>query len=83
MCLTIVNNFPVTHKSMHLIIKPYTLIYNTCNDIPYVGKFWRGKILANLANGLPFAKIFPANIYKYDEIPEQNYYNNGGTAKVF
>ena len=43
----------------------------------------RGKILANLANGRPFAKIFPANIYKYDEIPEQNYYNNGGTAKVF
>ena len=28
----------------------------------YVGKFWRGRILANLANGR-FAKIFPANIY--------------------
>ena len=27
--------------------------------IPYVGKFWRGKILANLANGWQFAKIFP------------------------
>ena len=32
--------------------------------IPYVGKFWRGKILANLANGWQFAKIFPTNIYK-------------------
>ena len=28
-------------------------------------------------------KFFPANIYKHDEIPEQNYYNNGGTAKLF
>ena len=47
------------------------------SSIPYVGKFWRRKILANLANGGLFAKIFPANIYKHDEIPEQNYYNNG------
>ena len=31
--------------------------------IPYVGKFWSGKILANLANGRPFTKIFPANIF--------------------
>lgn len=40
----------------------------------YVGKFWSGKF---------FGEFSPANIYKYDEIPEQNYYNNGGTAKVF
>ena len=38
--------------------------------------------MANLANGRPFAKIFPANIFNMpNRIPEQNY-NNGGTAKV-
>ena len=37
---------------------------NDDDDVPYVGKFWRGKILANLANGWQFAKIFPTNIYK-------------------
>ena len=37
-------------------------------DIPYVGKFWRGKIFANLANGAQFAKFFCANSYKYSEI---------------
>ena len=48
--------------------------------IPYVGKFWSGKILANLANGRPFTKIFPANIFNTpNQIPEQNY-NNGRTA---
>ena len=51
------------------------------SQLPYVGKFWRGKILENLSNGLPFGKIFPTNICKYDEIPEQNYYNNDGTFK--
>ena len=39
-------------------------------DIPYVGKIWRGKILANLANGVQFVKIFHANSYKYSEITE-------------
>ena len=38
--------------------------------VPYVGKIWRGKILANLANGVQFAKIFRANSYKYSEITE-------------
>ena len=38
--------------------------------IPYVGKIWRGKTLANLANGVQFAKIFRANSYKYSEITE-------------
>ena len=38
--------------------------------IPYVGKIWRGKILANLANNVQFAKIFLANSYKYSEITE-------------
>ena len=33
----------------------------------------RGKILANLANGKPFAKIFLANIFNTpNQIPEQN-----------
>ena len=41
--------------------------------VPYVGKFWSGKILANLANGKPFAKVFPANIFNTpNRIPEQN-----------
>ena len=32
-----------------------------------------GKILENLANGKPFAKIFPANIFNApNQIPEQN-----------
>ena len=35
-----------------------------------MGKFWRGKILANLANGVQFAKFFRANSYKYSEITE-------------
>ena len=39
-------------------------------DLPYVGKIWRGKILANLANSVQFAKIFRANSYKYSEITE-------------
>ena len=34
------------------------------------GKIWRGKILANLANGVQFAKIFYTNSYKYSEITE-------------
>ena len=38
--------------------------------IPYVGKIWRGKILANLANGVQFAKFFHANSQKYSEITE-------------
>ena len=38
--------------------------------LPYMGKIWRGKILANLANGVQFAKIFHANSYKYSEITE-------------
>ena len=43
-----------------------------------MGKFWNGKILANLANGRPFAKIFPANIFNTPNlIPEQNYNNAG------
>ena len=44
--------------------------FSTRNYIPYVGKIWRGKILANLANGVRFAKIFHANSYKYSEITE-------------
>ena len=39
-------------------------------QIPYVGKIWRRKILANLANGVQFAKIFHANSYRYSEITE-------------
>ena len=39
-------------------------------EIPYVGKIWRGKILANLANGVQFAKFFHANSHKYSEITE-------------
>ena len=35
--------------------------------ILYVGKIWRGKVLAN---GVQFAKIFHANSYKYSEITE-------------
>ena len=38
--------------------------------LPYVGKIWRGKILANLANGVQFTKILHANSYKYSEITE-------------
>ena len=50
-------------------------------NIPYVGKFWSGKILAN---GRPFAKIFPANIFKTpNRIPEQNYNNGAGLLKYF
>ena len=33
-------------------------------------KIWRGKILANLTNGVQFVKIFHANSYKYSEITE-------------
>ena len=33
-----------------------------CNNILYVGKFWRGKILAN---GWQFAKIFPRTVYHW------------------
>ena len=36
--------------------------------ILYVRKIWRGKIFANLVNGVQFAKIFLANSYKYSEI---------------
>ena len=35
--------------------------------ILYVGKIWRGKILAD---GVQFAKVFHANSYKYSEITE-------------
>ena len=43
---------------------------NCVYSIPYVGKIWRGKILANLANGVQIAKFFHANSYKYSEITE-------------
>ena len=35
-----------------------------------MGKIWRGKILANLANGVQFAKFFHANSHKHSEITE-------------
>ena len=38
--------------------------------ISYVGKIWRGEILANLVNDVQFAKFFHANSYKYSEITE-------------
>ena len=41
--------------------------YCLCNEVPYVGKFWRVKILAN---GVQFTKFFHANSYKCSEITE-------------
>ena len=38
---------------------------SSVTEIPYMGKIWRGKILANLVNGWQFAKIFPTNVHKY------------------
>ena len=46
---------------------------NENNYIPYVGKFWSGKKLANLANCGLFANILPANNF-FSEI--QNYFSN-------
>ena len=43
------------------------------NHLPYVGKFWSGKKLANLANCGLFANILPANNF-FTEI--QNYFSN-------
>ena len=49
-----------------------------------MGKFWSGKILANLANGRPFAKIFPANSFNMpNQIPEKIITMAGLHAKVF
>ena len=35
-------------------------------EIPYMGKIWSGKNLANLENGAQFTKFFPANILTGD-----------------
>ena len=35
---------------------------NTKNDIPYSGKVWLGKSLANLVNRLLFAKLKPSKL---------------------
>ena len=42
-------------------------------QLTYVGKFWSGKKLANLANCGLFANILPANNF-FSEI--QNYFSN-------
>ena len=34
------------------------------------GKYWRRKIMVNLANDGQFAKTFPTNTYKYSESTE-------------
>ena len=38
--------------------------------IPYEGKFWRGKILANLAINANSPNFFPANTYNDTETTE-------------
>ena len=38
--------------------------------IPYAGKFWRGKILANLAINANSPNFFPANTYEDTETTE-------------
>ena len=64
------------------IVGVYSIDIITCTGRMNIINTVHGKILANLVNDRPFAKIFLANFYKH-EIPEQNYYNNGRTAKVF
>ena len=62
---------PNTHIYIHTCtyISITNLLYNqnryhdgqiACFYIPYSGKVWRGKILANLANRLRFAKLKPS-----------------------
>ena len=48
----------------HIFDNVIKSIQRKVSQLPYVGKFWRGKILANLVNGWQFTKIFPTNIYK-------------------
>ena len=58
---------------LHHELRDYSLgqiAFGVFRALPYVGKIWRGKILANLANGVQFAKFFHANSYKYSEIAE-------------
>ena len=39
-------------------------------SLPYTGKFWRGKILANSAINANLPNFFPANTYKDTETTE-------------
>ena len=62
------------HAGLQIFIQCVTPLFvltkvscsDSCN-VPYVGKIWRGKILAN---GVQIAKFFHANSYKYSEITE-------------
>ena len=55
-----------------VVVVVAVVVVEFCN-IPYVGKFWSGKKLANLANCGLFANILPANNF-FSEI--QNYFSN-------
>ena len=59
-----------TAVNPHLLAGSSIHEYSFNSKVSYVGKIWRGKILANLVNGVQFAKFFHANSYKYNEITE-------------
>ena len=55
-------------EKCHLLL---TLMGAPTFKLPYRGKHWRGKVLANLANDHKFAKVSPANIYASIKFVEQ------------
>ena len=60
-------NYIVTIVLINTLNLLWYLLYHY---IPYAGKFWRGKILANLAINANLPNFFPANTYKDTETTE-------------
>ena len=57
-------NYIVTIVFINTLNLLWYLLYHY---IPYAGKFWRGKILANFAINANSPNFFPANTYKGTE----------------
>ena len=55
-------------SSTVLLLQVYKYVYTLA--IPYAGKFWRDKILVNLAINGNLSNFFPANTYKDTETTE-------------
>ena len=59
----------LTKDDLDLVLMGFTSS-TILDQVPYAGKFWRGKILANLAINANSPNFFPANTYKDTETAE-------------
>ena len=83
-CFTSLPSFPKSfmvtnlHKLPQYSHAKFTKNFHVCEAIHYelliklfilyVGKFWSGKKMANLANRMPFTNFLPANYFFYNQL---------------